>query len=443
MEDIESLEPKITKLPSEILLKIISQIPLKEAVRTSILSTSWKSLLAPIQVKFDDFDGKKIMGFLLKPCESTPEILKVSLHVDERENDLVFQAVKGGEKDLYLDFSLNKQKKCNFNLVLEPNCSIPCDFNFSSIKTLNLISVNRLTKDLVSSLFFNCQVLETLKLEKCVGLKNVSVKASNFLTSFEMVDCPNLESIMLSAPNLKSFSYRGVLPLIQIKGSLRLVDSVLDLRDGFENKEFDCEDVMNLLEAFKEIESLRISGWLLEWMCAAGVMFGRLPFKFSKLKELCWFDSLMDQTKRDSLACFLNMTPSLEKLFIKIDQDLTPIICPYFHQHYHEPILWMDYETVKSNASQLDHLKMVEFKGFTSQEDELVLLDLLLNSATPCTLKSMVVISREEQPRQVAKIPRSQLKHTSCGKRRTVVSAPNKDYFFGLTQENNSAIQCL
>ena len=86
---------------------------------------------------------------------------------------------------------------------------------------------------------------------------------------------------------------------------------------------------------------------------------------------------------------------------------------------------------------------MVEFKGFTSQEDELVLLDLLLHSATPCTLKSMVVISPEEQPWQVSKIPRSQLKHTYYGNRRIVVSAPNKDYFFGLTQENNSAIQCL
>ena len=224
MEDIESLEPKITKLPSEILLKIISQIPLKDAVRTSILSTSWKSLLAPIQVEFDDFDGEKIMGFLLKPCESTPEIFKFFLHVDERGNDLVFHAAKGGEKELYLDFSLNKQKKSNFDLVLESNCSIPRDFNFSSIKTLHLISVNRLTKDLVSTLFFNCHVLETLKLEKCVGLKNVSVKASNFLTSFEMVDCPNLESIMLSAPNLKAFAYRGVLPLIQIKGTLSLID---------------------------------------------------------------------------------------------------------------------------------------------------------------------------------------------------------------------------
>ena len=119
--------------------------------------------------------------------------------------------------------------------------------------------------------------------------------------------------------------------------------------------------------------------------------------------------------------------------YVKIDQDLTPILCPYFHQHYHEPHLWMDYETVKSNASQLDHLKMVEFKGFTSQEDELVLLDLLLHSATPWTLKSVVVISPEEQPWQVSKIPRSQLKLTSFGKRRIVVSAPNKDYFFGLT----------
>lgn len=166
-------------------------------------------------------------------------------------------------------------------------------------------------------------------------------------------------NIKVSAPNLKSFKYQGVLPLIQLKNTSNLIDVVLNLRDGLGYTEFDCEELLYLLASLKEVEILTISGWLLEWMCSAGVIFGQLQFRFNKLKELRWIDSLMNRTKRDSLACFLNSTPSLEKLYIEIDQSLSSIPHPFFHHYWHEPHLWMDYKAVKCKASQLVVLKSV------------------------------------------------------------------------------------
>lgn len=61
------------------------------------------------------------------------------------------------------------------------------------------------------------------------------------------MDCPSIDSVTICAPNLKSFWYQGVLPIIQFENTPQLVDVVLNLRDGLGNTEFDCEDVLSFL----------------------------------------------------------------------------------------------------------------------------------------------------------------------------------------------------
>ncbi|KAI8562755.1 hypothetical protein RHMOL_Rhmol03G0059600 [Rhododendron molle] len=328
----ERIETTMSNLPPEILRQIVSLIPLKEAVRTSTLSTSWKTLWTPFQVEFDsgpnqitsdadDEASKKINQIvgLLSRSSSSPELWRFSLQTEKTQKPLFFSAAKGGGGggELHLDFfEKGKEIQSNFNLVFYPTPRIS-DFCLS-IKTLHLVSVNKITHNLVSTLFSSCRFLERLKLEKCSGIQSIDIKASDSLNSFEVVGCEEVESIAISAPNLKSLWYRGALPLIQINGCLNLVDVVLDLREGLGRSEFDCENVLNLLSSLKDVEILKISGWLLEWLYAAGVIFGRLQFRFNKLKELSWFVALMDQTERDSLACFLHISPHLEKLFIMV-----------------------------------------------------------------------------------------------------------------------------
>ncbi|KAI8560433.1 hypothetical protein RHMOL_Rhmol04G0254700 [Rhododendron molle] len=397
----ERIETTMSNLPPEILRQIVSLIPLKEAVRTSTLSTSWKTLWTPFQVEFDsdpnqitshtdDEASKKInqiVGLLSKSC-SSPELWRFSLQMEKTQKPLFFSAAKGGGggggEELHLDFfEKGKTIQSNFNLVYDPTPGIS---NFSSIKTLHLVSVNIIANNLVSTLFSSCRFLESLKLEKCSGIQSIDIKASDSLNSFEVVGCEEVESIAISAPNLKSLWYRGALPLIQINGCLNLVDVVLDLREGFGRSEFDCEDVLNLLSSLKDVEILKISGWLLE-----------------------------------------------------TDQNLSSITCPYFHQFWHEPHLWMDYETVTSNVCQLQHLKLIQLEGFANEEDDqlMMLMDLLLRKSI--ALKSMTVISPEKQSRRVMKIPKSQLNHTSaCSPKRLVLCSPYEDYFFGLIEDENS-----
>lgn len=446
----------LSNLPYEITRHIVSFLPLKQAVRTSILSTTWRSHWTPHCVNWDlnsapiHEDGEdqvaKVMGNFLKSY-NVPEQRKFCLgfhaseedeySLKEKDAELVVLATKGVGKELHLDFSKGKQRTSNFQL----NLKLPTQTaSLFSLKTVHLRSVTQLAESLVSSLFSNCCLLESLKLEKCNELQSIHIDANTSLQSLVVVDCPNIVSITVSAPNLKSFSYRGVAPNIELKNTSNLVDVMLNLRDGLGPKEFDCEDFLILLASIQEVQFLTISGWLLQYLCASGVIFSRLDFKFNKLKELRWIDSVMDKFRRDSLACFLNITPSLESLFVNIDQSLKTIPTPFFHFFWHEPHMWMNQNCVKSNAVQLQHLRVIKLAGFSTQDhDLLLLLDILLN--TTLALKTLTVSSPDDKNSwHVVMIPRSQVKQIKRSNPEQIVvpCGQNQKYFYGFTEQNAS-----
>ncbi|KAK9290679.1 hypothetical protein L1049_008853 [Liquidambar formosana] len=451
----------ISSLPYEILRKIVSFLPLKQAVRTSVLSTAWRRHWAPFCVNLELNSGQitsheaseevtKVMGTFLRSYENS-EQLKFSLcFPDESENgyskkkdELIVLATKGVQKELHLGFSEGQGVTSDFQLNLKPICPNFRNHHptqtvgFSSLKTLHLQSVTHLAKNLVSTFFSNFHLLESLNLEKCPELQGVNVEANDCLQRLVVADCPNMVSITVSAPNLKSFWYQGVLPQIRLNCVPNLVNVRLNLRDGLGQSEFDCEEILSLLASLKDVEILTISGWLLEWLCSAGVIFRRLEFQFNKLKELRWIDSIIDKHKRDSLACFLNISPFLEQLSVDIDKTHNSIAPPFFHHYWHEPHLWMDYATMKSNVSQLLHLKVIKLAAYSNEEDQLSLMDLLLEKAV--MLQSMTVTSLENRSWRVGKIPCSQLKQTSQSHPKQVaISPPNKEYIFGSQKKINA-----
>ncbi|CAI9780138.1 unnamed protein product [Fraxinus pennsylvanica] len=434
----------ISNLPEEVLQLIISMIPFKEAIQKIILSTAWRSLVNPFQVNLE-YDWiqstniesrekmKKSIGSFLKSCDNSPQTSKLYLQSTEGNDHKHFGiCAKGSHGEFLLDFPVQKKEvPFNFDLILEPECS-----SFSSIRRLYLRSVSHFVGNLVVDLFAGFQFLETLNLEKCVGLQNIDIRSHDYLKKLVIVDCPNIISITLSAPNLESFSYQGVLSTIQLNYIQHLVDFTLNLRDGLGHNNFDSEDVISLISSLRDVEILTISGWFIELLCSAGVIFERLGFLFDKLKELHIIDPKISQKTLNSFACFLNITPFLEKLFAEVDESSSPVECPFIHQYWHEPHLWMDYATVKSTASQLKYLKFIKLTGFKSESDLILLMDLLLHKAV--NLKQMILISSERDSWMVARIPQSQLKFYS--KRRcTVISCPNTDVSIVLIDARDEA----
>ncbi|KAF8042380.1 hypothetical protein BT93_A0875 [Corymbia citriodora subsp. variegata] len=434
----------ISNMPQDILQRINSFLPLKEAVRTSLLSTQWRSLWSPTMVNhFNAGDGLiaavdavedslEAVSALLGSYKS-PEIRKLCFQFPM--GDVTVLATKGVDKELHLNFFHSKKEdKSYYQMKMAFGNTTPINIaNLSTLRILHLRSVAGVTEDFASSLLTNCLHLQSLKIEKCEGLKGIGIEKNESLRSLMIVDCMDIENVTVSATGLRSFVYKGLLTQIHMKNALKLVDVVLDFEGAFGYSDFDCEEVLSLLSSLKEVETLAISGWLLEWLCSAGVIFGRLEFQLQKLKQLRWIDSLMDNAKRDSLACFLNICPILETLFITIDPSRRKVSIPYFHQHWHEPHLWMDFPTVKSNVSLLKHLMLVKFLGFTIiEEDGLLssLVDLLLEKTI--VLKSMTVKSHENISWGVMKVSNKLPTHKWWNYRRWTANSLPRNFCFAL-----------
>ncbi|CAI9098058.1 OLC1v1034621C2 [Oldenlandia corymbosa var. corymbosa] len=423
-------------LPVEIVQLILSSLSMKEAVKTCLLSTTWSSLWKPLSVNLESSDDddvgdkmKRVISEFLDHHPADAASMKLKIYVVGHTNKMVVvvAATKGFNSDqLHLDFSredggsdtssgaaaafiiecLPRNQKSPAEITTEP--AYVC--NFHSLKTLHLRSISAgLAEDFVSSFLPCCPCLQSLKLEKCGNLRRIQIVfggESSRLEALEFSDCSNAESMVISAPNLKTLYYSGVLPTrVQLKGTPHLIDVKFDVGSynvAQTGQKYDCEELVELLANLKEAESLSISGWIIEW--SAGVIFGRLEFKLMKLKKLwCTYPAAMDAQKRDSLACFLNVAPHLEMLIINMDKKSKSMPAQMFDEYWQQQThLWMDYNTVKSDASNLVHLKVIKLMGFSlvnsnnSKHDDddgrdelLMLMDLLLHKAF--NLKSMIV----------------------------------------------------
>nr|GEU43575.1 F-box protein At2g39490-like [Tanacetum cinerariifolium] len=426
----------IDSIPYEILYQIVSLIPLKEAVRTIILSSSWKHLWTPLQVHLNlDFDQitsqetsqhmTKIISSFLHTYEKSYQILNLSFLESEslHKETLFLNAIKGVEKDLYISFHEETENLKCFSLSIE----LPLNNHFSALKTLHLRSITHMAGSFLPALFSSCWNLETLSLEKCNGLHNIDLKAHDLLHKFEVLDCENVETVTISSgPNIKSFVYRGSLVKIVLKDVPKLCDVTLNMNGTSavcDYNEYDSEGLLPLLNSLKDVEVLVLSGWLLEWLDTRGITFDELEFKFDKLKELSWIHCCINTQMKDSLASFLSITPSLESLFIKIDENWSTIPCPHFHQPWSQ--VWTGTSVADSNDFQLQHLKMVNISGLKVEVENQILvslMDLMLKKAI--AIKKMIVAEVENKLSwKVAKVPQSQLRMISSSSSRTCYSS--------------------
>lgn len=64
MELEEDISAFTSNLPYDLLQVIVSLIPFKEAIKTSILSTTWKRIWTPCEMNLE-FDTREIQVFVL------------------------------------------------------------------------------------------------------------------------------------------------------------------------------------------------------------------------------------------------------------------------------------------------------------------------------------------------------------------------------------------
>ncbi|XP_059658872.1 F-box/LRR-repeat protein At3g59200-like [Cornus florida] len=213
-------EDRISNLPTSLIGHILSFLPTKKAVATSVLSTKWKYLWTSITIlDFDDglvhvstTPRKDLQKFRLN-CTGIYDVSHVNVWVStalsRNPRELNLSNIGCLPRELYACRSLVVLKLCGTPYRLL-DLSIPTLICLRSLKILVIESVVFLDDDSIYRLFSSCHVLEDLSVELC--------------------DWRNISVFNISAPNLKSLTIK-CRTWTNVSGKYKIVLNTPNLQD--------------------------------------------------------------------------------------------------------------------------------------------------------------------------------------------------------------------
>lgn len=304
---------RIDNFPDHIFQHIISFLPTKDAVGTSILARKWRDWWTSIlNLDFDDKliysrrnakDPKmkaRFMNFVDRVMmhHGVSNIQKFNLKCDDscelsRINTWIGVALRHEvrELNLYIDLkspSTFEMPRCLFTceslailkLKIRPNfIKIPTSICFSSLKIFHLDSVIFPNDHLTEQLFSSCPALEELVMERCEwqNMKSINICSPTLrrLTIIQTKGVFDLESehmVEINTPNLVFLKVIGFLAEEYYLCDLPLlVDAFIDVENSYDvsepweisHKEYgNC--VRRLISVVSDIKFLTISGDTIE-----------------------------------------------------------------------------------------------------------------------------------------------------------------------------------
>lgn len=352
----ESVQNLFRYLPDEILGCIVSFLPNEYALETSLISTRWRDLWNQVLVKhgtIEDITGV-VAEFLANFDDLDPLKQPRKLQFHFADDNALFAAIAANNK-LLLVFSYgekNIERKYELQFKLNKQ-----HFTFHSVflvKSLYLKSLSYLTSEVASSIVSNLDHLENLTITDCCGLQSLFIESESKLRKLTILDCLQLKYLHLRTSKLKSFRYRGPLPQIWPESHFNLCHAILDFRQGLSCRDLSAQDFDEILLTIKNSEVLTLCEWTFETLIWPSISPSSGSFIFYKLRELWWIDNHENENSINALVSFLKLCPALEQLSVTIDRS--------------------SYSAPQSNLgsiqatkySELEHLKLVKFKGFTN-----------------------------------------------------------------------------
>ncbi|EYU25620.1 hypothetical protein MIMGU_mgv1a0241701mg, partial [Erythranthe guttata] len=198
---------RISKLPEEILQRILYFLSQKQAVRTSVLSKSWRNIWCTrpnLDFSDDTFKGNK--QYFLSVVNNTLQryrdqrlcVKKFHLRISLGDNTYKesvsflekwvprFTAMGVGafrlsilSKNECVDMSSVVFKAESLKLLRLFNCDLgqntPKNIPFVRLTVLRLIKV-LINKDIFNKIVWSCPLLTTMLIEQCRGLENVTLE---------------------------------------------------------------------------------------------------------------------------------------------------------------------------------------------------------------------------------------------------------------------------
>uniref|UniRef100_A0A0A9EC60 Uncharacterized protein n=1 Tax=Arundo donax TaxID=35708 RepID=A0A0A9EC60_ARUDO len=389
----------------DILQYIISRLPIREAVRTSILSKHWKHVWCSrtnLEFSFHSLVYKKrsmIPRFTYGShifIQRVEAVLKQHSGIGVEKMEVEFSPLHNEHAehiDRWVEFAIAlKTKQPILDFVVQYPTKEPYSFPFQlfdatsgshfhslklgcislkqpakikvflNLKKLELVDVN-ITDDELKLMLYNSNVLEFLGLSRCKLLTRLQTPHPlNHLKHLQVSHCLLLQEIEFNF-DLITLEYEGTLVPLAPSSTLR-------------NLSMKSSDVCSALEyIFTELPSTLHRLEMLTLSCQE-LKRATLPKKalnFIHLRHLRLelnFVSLGERTDVLDLACLLEAAPVMEKLEVHMWTD-------YILKRYHKR-----HGELRSLPSHPhSHLKLASITGFYGQKDQLELaLHILRNS---------------------------------------------------------------
>ncbi|KAI8009827.1 F-box/LRR-repeat protein [Camellia lanceoleosa] len=280
---------QLIQLPDGILSKIISMLPLKEAVRTSVLSERWRFIWIDHADLY--FDSANILGsivysnsisncqseldrklqrckflkwvthFMHQRCKGTKvDSFAVQFHLSKDSalhiDQWISCAITKGVENIDLDLSescsfmvdhasstasenyefpcwllVAAGKRCSVKHLQLASCSLsapPGSSSLTSLSTIQLQGVN-IGDQQLENLLSSCLFLEGLSLHLCNDLVNLKFAGPNLrLKLLSVQNCIRLQAMELCAKDLVLLEYTGHLISLYFKNVPRLAEAFLN-----------------------------------------------------------------------------------------------------------------------------------------------------------------------------------------------------------------------
>ncbi|OMO86234.1 hypothetical protein CCACVL1_09701 [Corchorus capsularis] len=350
------LKDMMGELPDDVLVLVLSCLPLKDAARSSVLSRRWRHLWHWSTGSLY-FDSPEVIRKLAWEESKTPGLDKErdryvewvnqvveshqSLTIDEFKVRFQLNQNHGHHIDKWIEFAFRKRvKKLELNFQTfdlyedwVQVYSVPQDwFSCPGIELLTSVCLTSLdvSDQIVESFVSSCPLLETLYVSDSEALRSIKLCGSSSLClklkHLHISACVNMELVEVSAPNLVWFEYHGK----KTKLCLRYAPKIRNISYGAQPLDrhsinYGLDLISSYLSQLVTLKLCGLSTRVLLGKRDVLYCFGKRGFKFPKFPKMSCLRHLTfdirDGNNLLGLTSLIEASPSLETFVLRIQME--------------------------------------------------------------------------------------------------------------------------